>query len=71
VSPEDYEELELKVKDREKKLSKKKNIMRVNSRGLKTLIQPLLGNERKPKKKSDFSRVRVTTRFIKSYTFEN
>lgn len=71
MSPEDYEELELKVKDREKKLSKKKNIMRVNSRGLKTLIQPLLGNERKPKKKSDFSRVRVTTRFIKSYTFEN
>ena len=70
MSPEDYEELELKVKGREKKLAKKKNMMRVNSRGLKTLIQPLLGNERKPKKKSDFSRARVTERFMKSYTFD-
>lgn len=70
MSPEEYEDVELKIKGREKKLNKKKNAMRVNSRGLKTLIQPLLGNERKPHKKSDFNKMRVTNRFIKSYTFD-
>lgn len=70
MSPEDYEDQELKVKGREKKLEKKKNRMRVNSRGLKTLVLPLLGEKSKPKSKSDFKMRRVTDRLYKTYTFD-
>ena len=66
---QDEEQYEVKGKGREKKLEKKRNMMRVNSRGLKSVILPLLERESKRDKKSDFSRVRVTNRAIKLYSF--
>lgn len=66
---EEDSEYQVKGERRQKKLDKKRNIMRVNSRGLKTLIQPLLGNERKAKKKSDFRMERVTKEFSKTISF--
>ena len=66
---EEEHEYEVKGERRQKKLEKKRNIMRVNSRGLKTVIQPLLGREKKPKKKSDFKLERVTKEIFKSYPF--
>ena len=67
MSPEEYEDIDLKIKGREKKLIKKKNAMRVNSRGLKTVILPVI---EKKSKKMDFRIERVTSRLIKSYSFE-
>ena len=57
----------VKGKQREKKLNKKRNTMRVNSRGLKDVILPLL--EKKAKQKTDFRMERVTGRVIKTYSF--
>lgn len=65
---QDYEDQEFKIKGRDKKLEKKKNRMRVNSRGLKNVILPILDKKSKPK--SDFKGRRVTDRLIKSYQFE-
>lgn len=70
MSPEDYDDDDFKIKGREKKLEKKKNMMRVNGRALKTLILPLIGEKSKPKRKSDFKMHRVTDRLTKTYTFD-
>lgn len=66
---ENEQEYEGKVKgkERDKKLKKKRNVMRVNSRGLKTVILPLL--EKKYKPKTDFKSERVTIRQAKTYSF--
>lgn len=67
MSPEDYEDY--KVKGREKKLEKKKKMMKVNGRGLKSTILPLLGKRAK-EAKTDFSRMRVTQRYVKTYQYD-
>ncbi len=66
---DEQEEYEGKVKGegREKKLKKKKSLMRVNSRGLKSIVLPLW--EKEAKQKTDFTRARVTIRQSKSYSF--
>ncbi len=72
MSPNQEQDREYNVKGerRQKKLDKKRNTMRVNSRGLKSLIQPILEKRAKESKKSDFSKRRVTNRLVKTYTFE-
>lgn len=67
---EEQEYYEVKGNAREKKLNKKRNTMRVNSRGLKDVILPLIVKKGKPDKKTDFSRVRVTNRGAKLFSFD-
>lgn len=63
---QDYEG-KVKGEGREKKLKKKRNMMRVNSRGLKSIVLPLW--EKNAKSKTDFTRARVTQRETKLYSF--
>lgn len=59
-------EYEVKGEQRQKKLDKKRNTMRVNSRGLISQILPLI--EKKGKK--DFKKKRVTNRLVKTYSYQ-
>lgn len=63
----DWEEQEWKVKSREDKVNKKRNRMKVNGRGLKSVILPVL--EKKSKSKSDFKNRRVTERSREKLSF--
>lgn len=67
---EEDREYEVKGERRQKKLDKKRNTMRVNSRGLISQILPLIEKKGKQNKKSDFSKRRVTNRLIKTYTYQ-
>lgn len=60
-------EYQVKGERRQQKLEKKRNIMRVNSRGLKSVNLPLL--VKKGKKKMDFKMERVTKEIFKSYPY--
>lgn len=65
----DYEEeheYEVKGERRGKKLAKKRHIMRINSRGLKSVILPI----KEKKSKMDYKMGRVTKEIFKTYPFE-